>query len=95
MWLYNPPIKTIPYHGISKVEYANISSTAHCDEEEEVLLQEDFRARQFRSQNIYCYLVIALTGLLLGVLVGQFFRIDYEVDGYIGTSPISLVAYEY
>ena len=88
---------TISYHRMSKDESEDDSaesSTAHKEEEDPFLEQQHFRPRRSRFRHTCGYLFVAILSLVLGLISGQFMRVEYEVDGYMGTYfpplPISI-----
>lgn len=66
----------------------------HKEEEDTFLQQQPFyRPRRFRHMHTCGYIAVALLSLLLGLFGAQFMRIEYDIDGYIGsyTFVLSLV----
>ncbi|EFQ95298.1 hypothetical protein P3342_002233 [Pyrenophora teres f. teres] len=85
--------KTIPYHLLSKEsteqesEHAETStSTTNRDSDEQnayLLAKHLHRPRRSRFKTICSYTFISLLSLLSGLIVSQFFALEYDFDGYL------------
>jgi hypothetical protein len=87
--------KTIPYHRVYKDSSDNgddrssdsvASPSPKGVHDEDVYLLAQPRHRP-RLRHLCGYFSVALTSLLLGLTLSQVFRVEYEVDNYIGTFP--------
>ncbi|KAH7383994.1 hypothetical protein BKA66DRAFT_463249 [Pyrenochaeta sp. MPI-SDFR-AT-0127] len=90
--------KTVPYHSISQdftddnndpshasssAESSTFASKNSCSDENAYLVARELhRPRHSRLKHSCCYIFVALLSLLLGVVFGEIFRLEYEVDGY-------------
>ncbi|KAF7452518.1 DUF3328 domain containing protein [Pyrenophora tritici-repentis] len=87
--------KTIPYHRLSKESTEQESdhagtntSTANQDSDEQnvyLLAKNLHRPRRSRFKTTCTYTFISLFSLLTGLVVSQFFALEYDFDGYLGT----------
>jgi hypothetical protein len=90
----------IPYHRIS-AEYTDSSSLISAAKEElseegenEFMLnQQVFRPRRStRWRGYICYFIVGILSLIIGIVLGETFRLEYQIDGYLGmfyTKPIA------
>jgi hypothetical protein len=57
-------------------------------DEEDRLLSNKSQTRRFRFPHHTCgYSLATIASLLLGLIAGQFFRMEYSYDGYLGKDP--------
>jgi len=82
--------KSTSYHRTSKEESEDdtIQKEEEEHEEDPFLEQAHFRPRRSKYRHTCIYPIVILLSLLLGVLGGQFMRVEYEIDGYPGTLPL-------
>jgi hypothetical protein len=88
MQSYNPFRRySVPYHVLTR-ESCEIDSNK--DEEDHHLLSNTSQTRGFRSPHHTCgYSLAVIASLLVGLIVGQFFRMEYSYDGYLGECCLS------
>jgi len=90
MPLRNPFARTtIPYRRVSN-EYTESDGhqtdtrSSTLPREIDHLMTEQARQRSKRK-HAFCYALFCLASLVMGIILGQFFRLEFEADGYPGT----------
>lgn len=88
MQRYNPFRRySVPYQ-ILTLESCD-TTESHNKDEEDHLLSSPIQKRRFRfSHHTFGYSLAVLASLLLGLLAGQFFRVEYSYDGYMGEGSV-------
>ena len=91
--------KTIPYHRLSREFSENDSDHGEAStstsatlapvtdySEKEYLINRDLHRsrRSSRVRHTLCYVLVVLLSMLVGLVLGELFRVEYEIDGYVG-----------
>lgn len=63
---------------------------SYVDEDDYLIPKELVRPRRSRWKQSCCYGAVAVLSLLVGLVFGEIFRLEYEIDGYIGTIDDSI-----
>jgi hypothetical protein len=81
MQSYNPFRRcSVPYQVLTRE-----SCETDSNEDEDHLLSNTNQTRRFWFPHYTCgYFLAVLISLLFGVVTGQFFRMEYSYDGYLG-----------
>jgi len=72
---------------------ASAATLVHQDEHEYFTKHGLNRPRRSILSSGWCTLLIAFISLLIGLISGQFLRLEHNIDGYLRTSPPSLIIY--
>lgn len=92
MQLRNPFVRnTVPYHRVSK-EFTERDDDRSPTDTRPSTLPDDIERliteqghRRSRRKHAFCYALVCLVSLFTGVILGQLFRLEVEIDGYPGT----------